>query len=257
MAKTKTAKSDRQKVIDDIRRSQRNAEKRQGRIIVVVCVAIALVIVGLAAYPAVSGWLDRQQYKDKALAEIGASADVCEPVVTRSAEGNQDHVTEGTPVDYEFAPPAFGAHWNVGGGVAPVSIDRRFYEAGDRPPLEALVHNLEHGFTVLWYDETAAEDDSTMATIKSIASTLDVNDTNNRYSFIAVPWTSEDENGASFPDGQHIAFTHWTAKGGKSGDKQQGVWQYCSEPSGAALDRFMKDYPYTDAPEPIGGARMS
>ena len=35
--------------------------------------------------------------------------------------------------------------------------------------------------------------------------------------------------------------------------KQQGVWQYCSEPSGEALEAFMKEYPYYDAPEPIGG----
>ncbi|WP_240771165.1 DUF3105 domain-containing protein [Nocardioides sp. GY 10113] len=258
MAKaSKTAKSDRQKVIDDIRRSQRNAEKRQGRIIVVVCVAIALLIIGAAAFSPVKGWIERQQYKGKTLGEIGAGAEVCSPVVTRDAEGNQDHVDEGVPVDYEFAPPAFGAHWNVGGGVAPVSIATRFYTASTRPPLEALVHNLEHGFTVLWYDETVAEDSSMLAAVKSIAATLDVNDTNSRYSFIAVPWTAEDEKETgAFPDDQHVAFTHWTAKGGKSGDQQEGVWQYCSEPSGAALDTFMKDYPYTDAPEPVGGGQM-
>ena len=32
--------------------------------------------------------------------------------------------------------------------------------------------------------------------------------------------------------------------------KQQGVWQYCSEFSGEALDAFMKKYPYYDSPEP-------
>ena len=35
--------------------------------------------------------------------------------------------------------------------------------------------------------------------------------------------------------------------------KQQGVWQYCSSVSGAALDSFMKAYPFSDSPEP-GGA---
>ena len=29
-----------------------------------------------------------------------------------------------------------------------------------------------------------------------------------------------------------------------------GVWQYCSDVSGAALEDFMLKYPYTDSPEP-------
>ena len=40
-------------------------------------------------------------------------------------------------------------------------IDERFYTKDSRPELEALVHNLEHGFTILWYDETAADDAGT------------------------------------------------------------------------------------------------
>ena len=32
--------------------------------------------------------------------------------------------------------------------------------------------------------------------------------------------------------------------------KQVGVWQYCSDVSGAALETFMEDYPYMDSPEP-------
>lgn len=35
--------------------------------------------------------------------------------------------------------------------------------------------------------------------------------------------------------------------------QQVGVWQYCSAPSGAALEAFMEEYPYTDSPEPVGG----
>ncbi len=34
---------------------------------------------------------------------------------------------------------------------------------------------------------------------------------------------------------------------------QVGVWQYCSEVSGEALNDFMLDYPYLDSPEPEGG----
>ena len=75
--------------------------------------------------------------------------------------------------------------------------------------------------------------------------------TNLRDKFKAVPWTSED--GDPFPAGQHVAMTHWSVGGdGETGEdgKQIGVFQYCSAPSGAALETFMEQYPYIDSPEP-------
>jgi hypothetical protein len=67
-----------------------------------------------------------------------------------------------------------------------------------------------------------------------------------------VPWLESD--GKPFPADNHIAFTHWS-KGGKDvavqdTGKQVGVWQYCSAPSGEALEDFMLKYPYLDSPEP-------
>jgi hypothetical protein len=32
--------------------------------------------------------------------------------------------------------------------------------------------------------------------------------------------------------------------------KQRGIWQYCDRPSGAQVETFVKDFPYTDSPEP-------
>ncbi|KAA1427112.1 DUF3105 domain-containing protein [Nocardioides antri] len=246
MAKTtKSEKSDRQKVIDDIRRKQRSAEKRQGFLIVGVCIFAALVIVGLAAFNPVRTWWEQRKYDNEALADIGGPASVCQDVEEKPATGSAQHV-QPAQVEYTDAPPAFGDHWLDENSPAPIT--ERFYTADERPELETLVHNLEHGFTILWYDETAADDATMLGEIKAIADRLNDSDTNNRLSFIAAPWTEED--GEEFPDGQHIAFTHWRVA---EDDKQFGVWQYCSEPSGEALEQFMKDYPYTDAPEPIGG----
>lgn len=248
MAKsTKSEKSERQKVIEDIRRKQRSAEKRQGMMILVVCIAAAVIIVGLAAFNPLRTWFEERKYADDALADIGAPASVCQEVTTKDATGSGDHRPTGEQITYEDAPVAFGSHWNEA-GEAPVPINERFYNKSSRPELEALIHNLEHGFTILWYDETAAKDATTLAEIRAIAKKLSVSDTNNRLSFIAAPWTGDD--GGSFPKGQHIAFTHWSANDDGS---SKGVWQYCSEPSGEALEQFMKDYPYYDAPEPIGG----
>jgi hypothetical protein len=244
----KSAKSDRQAVIDEIRRKQKGADRRRGFAIVGVCALVALVILGLAIYPIVKRNLDLREFNSLKLEEIGAKASVCGKVETKSANGQGEHVDETQQVTYEDAPPAFGQHWNVA-GLAPATFERKFYTATDRPELESLVHNLEHGYTILWYDETAAEDDDMLNTIEGIADKFAADDENFRLKFIAAPWTSED--GKDFPEGQHIALTHWSAGGDISDtSKHEGVWQYCSEPSGAAIKSFMDDFPYTDSPEP-------
>ena len=239
MAKPK--KSDRQAIIDKMRAEQRGAERRRGFAIVGVCVAVAVLIIGAAAYQPIKDWWELRQFKKVDLASIGAPASVCQKVTTKKANGNQQHVDPGTPMTYPDSPPAFGKHWSVWD-----SIDRKLYTAQDRPELGKLVHNEEHGYTLMWYDQTVADDSKQMQEVQAIASKFE-SDTNLRDKFKAVPWLKSD--GAPFPGGQHIAFTHWTG-GSKTNGEQEGVWQYCSQPSGAALKDFMLKYPYTDSPEP-------
>ena len=246
----KPSKSDRRAVVDSIRKQQRGAERFRGLAIVGVCVFVALLIVGLAAYQPVKDWWDTRKFNSVNLASIGKSASVCQKITTMKADGNQQHVPTGQTVTYTTAPPAFGAHWNEQ-GVAPVAMSRKFYSRTDRPALEALVHNLEHGYTILWYDDTVSA--AQINEIRAIGAKFP-GDTNFRYKFIAVPWLPADQKaiGKSFPKGTHIAFTHWSQGGTGITDttKQVGVFQYCSDVSGAALKTFMTKYPYTDSPEP-------
>jgi hypothetical protein len=248
----KSGKTDRQAVIDEIRKKQKGAEKRRGFAIVGVCAAIAILIVAAAAYSPVKNWWDLRKFRDVDLSSIGAPASSCQKVTEKKADGNQQHEPTGTQITYTTAPPAFGPHWNEA-NVAPAPFNRKFYTSSDRPELEALVHNLEHGYTILWYDETAAKDSSTMAAIEAISDKFKASDTNFRLKFIAAPWTAQDvKESGSFPDGEHIAMTHWSAGGSGTTDTsaQVGVFQYCKEPSGAALEAMMLKYPYTDSPEP-------
>jgi len=246
---SKSEKSERRKVIDDIRRKQTRAAKRQNWVIVGTCAVIALALIGLAAYSPIKDRIDRARLDGKPIEEIGAGADVCGEITEKEATGSGEHVPEGQQVDYTDAPPAFGAHWNVA-GVAPTPIGDRFYTEDSRPELEALVHNLEHGYTILWYDTTAADESDQISAMRAIAKIMDANDTNQRLKFKVAPWTEDDvdETGKSFPEGQHIAFTHWRVD--RDTQQQFGAWQYCSEVSGAALKEFMDTYPFTDAPEP-------
>ena len=244
MAKTnKSEKTERQATVDRMLAKQKASERSRGLRIVSVCIVIALLIVGAAAYGPVKQWWTQRNLP--ALSEIGAAASSCEDVVTKPADGGQDHVQVGTPLTFADAPPAFGQHYDVW-----EPMDRKFYSTGDRPEVGKLIHNLEHGYTILWYDETAADDSDMVNDLRAIASKFSGDDGNYRNKFKVAPWTSED--GDPFPEGSNVALTHWSV-GGTGDDatgEQVGVWQYCSAPSGAAVEDFMLDYPYVDSPEP-------
>jgi hypothetical protein len=245
---SKSARSERQRVVEQMRAEQRRAERRRGTIIVAVCAVVALGIIVAAAYQPIHDALQKSKYDGKSLAQIGAAASVCQPVTTKKASGNQQHIPDGSAVSYPESPPAFGKHY-----IDPDAMARKFYTAADRPALGTLVHNEEHGYTILWYDDTVAGDSSQMNQIRAIADKFS-GTTDLRHKFKAVPWKSSD--GRAFPDGQHVAFTHWSVGGttdAAAGQANQvGVWQYCSKVSGAALQAFTLKYPYSDSPEPNG-----
>ncbi len=231
---------DRRAVVEQLRRDQQRSERRRTMLVVGACVVVGLVIVAAAAVPL----LRQRQASSGALGSIGASVKAagCQPIVKKKATGNQEHKPEGTTIAYADSPPAFGPHYPV---TAPFS--RKFYTEDDRPKIEYVVHNLEHGYSLLWYDDTVAKDDDQLAQVKAIASKFEGTKLTDK--FIALPWTSKD--GDPFPDGAHVALTHWSTGGdpAKVG-KQQGIWQYCDAPSGAAVKSFVADYPYSDSPEP-------
>ncbi len=229
---------DRRAVVEDMRRQQKRAEKRRARVIFIVVAAVALGIVALGAYPLIK----QNQAAAGDLETLGVAADVagCQDVVKKAAEGGADHREIGSAIAYPDSPPAFGPHYGETAGFA-----RKFYSASDRQDVPYYIHNLEHGYNLLWYDETVADDPEQLDAVKGIASKFDGNDPSDK--FIALPWTEED--GKAFPDGAHVALTHWYADP-QTLEDQEGVWQYCDAPSGEAVATFVEDYPYTDSPEP-------
>ena len=238
---SKPKPSSRRDAVAKIQAQQKAAERRRTLLTLAPALVLAIVI-GVVVYLQV-----RNQDVDSnaALAEIGApAADACRDVVTKPAVGSADHRDEGTPIDYEDAPPATGPHWGqflVAGQI------RKFWTTDDRPPLERLVHSLEHGWTIIWYDETIAADDAAVDGLRDVVDQYAGTDPEDKV--MVAPWTEDD--GEPFPDDAHVALTHWSM-GGTNGnpEEQLGVWQYCSEVSGEAVDQFVVDYPYSDSPEP-------
>ena len=112
MAKSsRNARTDRQKVVEEMRAKQKAAERRRGTIIVVACVLVAVGIVAAAAIGPILDHVRTSKFSGKPLTEIGAPATVCQPVTTKPADGNQEHLQDGSPVSYTDAPPAFGKHY--------------------------------------------------------------------------------------------------------------------------------------------------
>ena len=123
----------------------RKKEQRTRTIrLLVICLVLAI---GLLAYP-VYLFADDYRARNATLEEIGTSiaAAGCDPITTHPATGNQEHVAEGTKVEYAESPPDSGKHYPT-----PAPFTKHFYAEADRPPVETLVHNLEHGYTVVWY----------------------------------------------------------------------------------------------------------
>jgi hypothetical protein len=250
---------ERREVVEQMRKQAQAAERRRTMMVLMACAVAAVVIIGVAAVAIV-----KQQNKDEALRATdlnnlgdSAAAAGCEPVKTVDGTGTGDHTTE--PVDYATTPPSFGKH-----NPSPDTSGTHFYTADDRPPVEVLVHNLEHGWTIVWYDDTIAKDSDAMDTLKATADKFDGHGNDPSYNMIIAPWTSSDGGGAPIPDGKHIAFTHWSihhqtfdpsawdghnTSNGEPAIPSFGESQYCSSYSGEALADFMTQYPYDDAPE--------
>jgi hypothetical protein len=238
---SKPKSSNRREAVAKIQAQQRTAERRRTLLVLAPALVLAVVI-GVMVYLQVR---DQTERSNAELAEVGVPAgEACRDIVTEPAEGNNDHRDEGTPIDYEQSPPAMGPHWSqflVAGQI------RKFWTKDDRPPVERLVHSLEHGWTIVWYDESVAEDDAAMDDLRAIAEQYAGSDPEDKV--MLAPWTEDD--GDPFPDDASVALTHWSM-GGTHGNPegQVGVWQYCTDVSGEAVDRFVADYPYTDSPEP-------
>ncbi len=92
------------------------------------------------------------------LPERGDDA-LLENVQSFPSEGT-DHVSPGTDIQYDTTPPTSGPHYST-------TVSAGFYE--ETQPAGALVHTLEHGAVVIYYDP-AALDQEARADLEAYAS---------------------------------------------------------------------------------------
>jgi hypothetical protein len=237
--KSKPQDRDRRAKVEAMRREQQARERRKSLLFITIAVLIGVGLVAAAALPPYLK--SRNDPAKKALTSFGvsASAAACSAVTDDPPTGSGVHVGPGTNtpnttrVKYAQVPPSSGQHF-----VTPIVPAKAFYTVKDRPAIENLVHNLEHGYTLLWYDSTITG--KSLSTLKNISAAA-------RRSAAAGPTgkfivSAWDPSYGAFPAGKHIALSHWSAK--------QGHRELCGGISGAVVDSFIKKFPATDAPEP-------
>ena len=141
----KTAEKDRKARVEEMRRAQAAAERRRTLLVVGAAVVAVLVLAGIV-FKVVR---DAQADKDVTNVGVALAAASCDPVTNDKPNGQQVHVgpqtdkPDVTKVNYTTVPPAFGQHF-----VTPAYPSLPFYTTADRPRMETLVHNLEHGYTL-------------------------------------------------------------------------------------------------------------
>jgi hypothetical protein len=234
--KTKQADRDRRAKIEAMRKAEQAKERRKSMMFIVIAAVVGLGLVAAAAVPAYLDSRNDPAKKDLASFGVSAASASCSAVKTSKGTNNdtdRKHVEDGTVEDYKTVPPSYGPHWS-----APVFPAREFYTSRDRPQMEQLVHNLEHGYTILWYDDTIKGDK--LAELKDIATSARNNDAvGPNGKFVVSAW---DDSYGTFPSGKHIGMSHWGSA--------DSFTQVCGKVSGAAVQKFIEDHPASDAPEP-------
>jgi len=241
--KTASAPQSRRDKLASLEAARKREQRTRTIKLLVICLVLAIALLAYPVYLFVDDYRARNATIEKLGASIGTAG--CDPITEHEATGNQDHVAEGTKVDYSQTPPDSGKHY-----PSPAPFTKHFYAEADRPPVETLVHNLEHGYTVVWYRADAPG--KQIKNLQRIAKTFGSDDYDPADKFIAAPWSAAD--GAGFPDGKNIVITRWTADANDPSNPamQKGVRQTCTEVSGAAIKDFMTKYPVANSPEPSG-----
>jgi len=164
----KRASQDRKARLAEIQNQQKAKERKVVAGIVVGCLVLLAGLTGVVLFAI-------NDAKAKQLPHLGTTvaAATCDPVTTDASTGSGEHVGPGTQkpnqtsVNYATVPPSSGPHF-----VSPDVSGRDFYTATDRPVLETLVHNLEHGYTILWYDGAKVKDTTLLKNIADQANKL-------------------------------------------------------------------------------------
>lgn len=235
---TRRANRDRKQRIEELRKQQRASERRKNFLFAGSAIAVALILILAAVIPA---WLHDRAEKRKSKVGYTASTSSAEKSAGCTGVHNDplspagQHIPN-APIDYSKSkygdtaddtppiPPTGGKHNPV-----PLGDKERFYDVGEKPRAERAVHNLEHGYVVVWYDSSLPADQ--VAKLKTLATTQSLSQ------LLVVGWWQGD-----LPAGKHVVLTSW------------GRTERCASVSDEVVTNFYNDHVNKLAPEVGSGA---
>jgi hypothetical protein len=242
---TRRANRDRRQRIEELRKQQRASERRKNFMYAGAGIIVAIGLILAAVIPAY--YHDKHQ---KQKAKQATKVLQLKPTAAETSAGctgvHQDpvspaaqHVT--SAIDYTKSkygdteggtaaiPPSGGEH-------NPISLGDsvRFYPLSEKPRAERAVHNLEHGYIVIWYDSKLPKLEVTKL------QTMAQNPALSR--LLVVGWYPGD-----LPDNKHVVLTSW------------GRTERCGTVSQSVVNKFYADHLNSNlSPEaglpPISGA---
>jgi hypothetical protein len=181
-------------------------------------VALALAVLLLAAAGGVVAAV-RVGDKDRDAVTVAAAGCAGPSVDAEAVPGVAKH--GGGTIEYETSPPYAGEH-----NPLPLPASSRPVERGTTPfAVERAVHNLEHGYVVVWYDSDASQEDVDRVADEVRAARLQ--------KVLMVPWDRGTFENTRF------ALSAW------------GHIRYCEQPDAESIAAFYSEHggPNGDAPE--------
>jgi len=140
------------------------------------------------------------------------------------ADAGHLHIAQGTSgTGYTSVPATSGPHWSSADSPGPWGVYSK------AQPQERMVHNLEHGGIVIWYQPALISSDDLATLTQSVKQQV----TTDRFKVILTPWS-----GANF--GHPLAVTAWD-------------WLLYLDAVDLDTIRAFIDAHYQNSPEPFGG----
>ena len=195
---------------------KKEAQRKEARKRTLVTTLIAVVVAAAVVALVIS---DRNAQRAE-LADVGVAEEEagCSPVEEHE-DPSGEHIEPGAPHEpYTTNPPTSGPHYSAQ-GLGPVLTG--FYEDASEAPPEGVLHNLEHGQIVIYYDPDAPPE---------LIEDVELLYQQERAATVATPWTDMEE-------GKNLVLTAWS------------VSQACEQVSQEVVDAFRRAYQGKAGPE--------
>ncbi len=180
-------------------------------------------------------WTAPTPIANRSLSQLGVSAksaacgtDTKRTVAAKGDVPPTDKAGKPSVIKYTEVPPTSGKSYSTG-----ATAGTHYYATGEGPTPQALVRNLQNGYTILWYTAGLPKKQLDQLTyVGDTGATLAPQE-----KFIVAPW---DTKLGAFPAGKNVALAAW------------GSVQFCGGVNGKTVQTFITNHPPAKAPSPTG-----